>query len=119
MLGIIMITDLAIECFVGVYEHEKNQRQLLYFDITLKSDFTAAIASDDVKDCLDYDKVVFLCQKIAQREHYHLLERLGAILLEELFQQFPLLGVRVQIKKPKALKTASSAAIILEKGDLL
>jgi len=58
----IYIRDLALRCIIGIFPHERKNKQDILLNITLDCDpFSAAAASDDIADAVDYKS---LCKKI-------------------------------------------------------
>ena len=57
-MDIIRIKRLRIDTFVGVYAHEQDNKQAIYIDLSIQMDASAAFASDNIEDALDYVKSV-------------------------------------------------------------
>jgi dihydroneopterin aldolase len=115
MIGSISIEKYKINVSIGVYDHEKKEKQVVILDILLKVDFTKCICSDKLEEALDYDKVMELCQNIACSQHYHLIETLAAALVVAIEKRFSPLAVQVILRKELSLATA---AVTLQKGEI-
>ena len=59
----IILSGLKVDTLIGVYDWERTQKTTLIFDITVDADLTAAMASDNVSDTIDY---AMLAQSIQQ-----------------------------------------------------
>ena len=114
--GIVGIEDLKVVCFVGVYPHEKLTKQDLLIDLRIETDFSKSVASDSLQDAVDYDKISSLCQSIAGRQHYHLIETLADAILSEIVNSFSVMQVWIKIKKLQGLPNAKYAFVELSKS---
>ena len=100
----IFIRGLKVETIIGVYDWERTQVRPLIFDLDLGADFSAAAASDHVRDAIDYAAIMDAITKITTEYHPALLEALAERIARALFKQFPLLmSLRMAIHKPGAI----------------
>ena len=112
MIGMTRL-HMDLDCLLGVYEHEKHEKQRVHVELSVKSDFTKACSSDQLEDTLDYDKLRFLCQKVADFRHYQLVESLAYTLLESVYETFSPIAVKIRVTK-----RAAHASIELCKGEM-
>ncbi len=111
------IRDLRLRCIVGVHLHERKAEQDLHLDIDLAFDFTAAAASDDLADTLDYTTLTAKLNDWARREKFQLIETLAVRACELIRKEWPRVQrCRVTVKKPMALPLARHAAVTAERG---
>lgn len=82
------LKNLEIEISVGVYETEKKALQKLLVSVEFDFEATAAAASDDLNDTIDYSAVEQLARSVCTQKHYELLEHLQAVLLSEISKNF-------------------------------
>jgi dihydroneopterin aldolase len=99
-----VIDIVGIEVFAhhGVHEFERRDGQPFRFDVRLECTSDAACASDDLADAVDYGAVADRVVELAGGGPYALLERLGAVIAEDLLGRFPVTHVRVSVHKPQA-----------------
>jgi dihydroneopterin aldolase len=116
MVGTAGLKGLRLECIVGIYEHERQTRQLVLLDIELDYDFAAAAASDAIGDAVDYDAVAASVAELAERRGFQLIETMAeataAMLLERLA---PVQTVRLEIRKPQAVPAAACSFVRVER----
>ncbi len=116
MIGTIGLRGLRIDCVVGIYDHERTGTQALFVDVEVDRDFTAAAASDNVGDTLDYDVLAALLTDLATERRYQLLETFaeeGAALLLAEFGDVQ--RVRLEIRKPAAVPAAECSLVRVER----
>ena len=53
----VYIKDLKVETIIGIFELEREVKQIISVDIEMDFDNKKAARSDDIKDALDYKKV--------------------------------------------------------------
>lgn len=114
MFGMIGFENHRILCIIGVNEHERLQEQEILLDLQLKTDLERVAATDDLSQALCYAEIADFCTQVAQQGKYHMLETLAVELVHQLAKQFQLSWIKVVIKKPSALATASFAFVTLE-----
>lgn len=110
LLDTIAVTDLAVDCVIGVYPHEKLEPQRIYVTVELKVDTAAAGASDEVGDTLDYDEVKDLVFELAGRG-YDLIEALAGDVAARLAARPEVAEAAVTVKKPDAIPEAAHTAV--------
>lgn len=116
MEGIVIIEDYKIHCVIGAHPHERGQAQELLVDIEMRCNFAESVQTDSIADTVDYEKVCAVCQELAQNRRYHLLETFAYEALHAILDAFPLIWVKIRVKKKQALPLANFAIIELEKG---
>jgi len=117
MLGTAGLKNLEVSCVVGVYHHERQQPQPVFFDIELDYDLDAASHSDGLGDAIDYDAVATAVSDLVRHLEFKLLETMAeesATLLLSTFDQVQ--TVRVEIRKPHAVSAASCAFVRVERS---
>jgi 7,8-dihydroneopterin aldolase/epimerase/oxygenase len=97
----IEITGLEVFAHHGVHDFERRDGQPFVFDIRLEGP-AAAERSDSLEDTLDYGAVCDRVVELAGGGPYNLLERLAAVIADDLIELFPAASVTVTVHKPKA-----------------
>ncbi len=110
LLDSISLNDLAVDCVIGVYPHEKEAPQRVFVSVELRVDTRAAGSSDDVADTLDYDEVKDLVFELAGNG-YDLLEAFAEDLASRLLARPDVEEVTVTIKKPDAVPQADHTSV--------
>jgi len=95
----IIINDLAVACRVGVSESERLQPQTLRITVELSGDFTAAAATDDLRQTIDYYAVAQRLLRFGEGRQWRLLEKLAVDIAAMILAEFKPQSVSVSIKK--------------------
>ena len=95
----IILEGIRFHGFHGLTRMERQVGVRYRVDVEMAADVTAAAATDRVSDTIDYRKVHQLVIEVGRRESYHLIETLSAHLAEEILRRFPVLRVRVLVRK--------------------
>ena len=83
----------------GVLDEERATGQRFLFDVRLEvSDEPAR--SDRLADTVDYREVVVVVRELCEGRRYDLLEALAFAVATELRERFPVVRVRVRVRKP-------------------
>jgi 7,8-dihydroneopterin aldolase/epimerase/oxygenase len=94
------LRDLHLEAPVGVLDAERLAPQPIAIDLDVEVDFTAAVASDDLDDTVNYAGLVRLAATCATRAHHDLLESLaGEIAAEALGSDTRISAIEVRVTK--------------------
>lgn len=117
-LAKICISQYQIESIIGIHPHERNQQQILLFDIELVSNIKKAAQSDNIKDTIDYEQLTNELKNFVSQKKYLLLETLIEQLMHHLMTKYQPLGLRIRINKPNALKDAKCVSITMERGKI-
>lgn len=112
MKSILSLNELAFDVSIGVYDHEKVNKQRLFVNIEIElMSLPKGCQSDDVVDVICYDHLIAHLRKKAQLKHFELIEHFAWILfnaIAEYLQETVVLTVAV-LKDPKipGLKNAT------------
>lgn len=107
----IFIKGLALEAFIGLYEHEKLQKQPIIVDVEFVIDARKAARSGNIADTVDYDLLVNHMTKIVTESRFELLESLIEYMTESLLNEFNLEQVSCTLYKPNAINNAKTVGI--------
>jgi dihydroneopterin aldolase len=115
MFDLIRIADLEIWSVIGVPEEEREHRQRLLVTLELRvKDIGPAAYNDNVKMTVDYAAVAEQVKLTAELRPRHLIETLGEEIVTDILKTFPVLGVKLEIRK-YALPDADHVALIIER----
>ncbi len=107
----IFIRDLETRSVIGTLPEERTRRQKLIFNLEINTDMTAAGASDDLNDAVNYSYIEELVKEIAENSEFYLLEKLAQTVADAILKIDNVSGVSVCIDKPGAPKFARSIAV--------
>lgn len=113
MIGTSYIHDLATQCRIGCNDAEREAWQPLIISVTCEVDMTAAVTSDDRKDCVDYVALHGIVLSLTQTTQYRLLESLAHAIAQATLDLPRTRAVTVDIRKPHKLPGCASVGITL------
>ena len=106
----LILSEIAVDCRLGVQEWEQRTPQTIWIDIELAIDAAKAAAADDLSQAVDYAALTEAIRQLAQGHPYKLMETLAeeAAALVLGLSRSP--WARVRVKK-KALTDVGYAAV--------
>lgn len=117
MAGTVGVIGLRIECIVGVDEVERRAPQPILVDIEIDYDFAAAARSDAIDDAVDYARIAAQVDALVRRRRFRLLETLTVETARMLLDDDRRIEtVRIGVRKPNALPTATASFARLERS---
>ena len=111
----IFITDLTVECIVGVWDWERQVKQTVVLDIEMAADIRKAAASERLDDTIDYKKVSKRLQSFVGDSQFQLVETLTERIAEIIVKEFGVPWVKVKLNKQGALRGARDVGVIIER----
>ena len=96
----ILINDLIMQASVGVYEHEKQNKQKIIVNVELLLSNESEPKQDDLKSTQDYSQFRRCIIDIIQSQHFQLLEILVEKIHSTLMINTYVIGARVKVSKP-------------------
>jgi dihydroneopterin aldolase/2-amino-4-hydroxy-6-hydroxymethyldihydropteridine diphosphokinase len=109
----IHITNLRVECIVGVRPQERERAQPLVISASFPADFSAAGDSDALDDTVDYSAVAREIETFVTEGRFGLLETLIRRLAAHLGERFGLSRVSLHVRKPEAVENCDGPAVSL------
>lgn len=98
-MGRIVIAGLRELGTHGVLPEEQSRPQPFEVDIEMEVDVTAAAASDDLDDTVDYAAIAEAVSRVVSSERYQLLERLATHIAEVCKSDERVTAVDVTVRK--------------------
>lgn len=116
---LIRIENLRLRTEIGIEPWEIGKLQDVVMNVALEFDGTAAAASDDIADTVNYKTI---CKRLighVESRRFNLLERLVSEALAICLDDPRVAWARVKADKPHALRFADSVSVELEgrRGD--
>ncbi|MDN3399227.1 dihydroneopterin aldolase [Psychrobacter sp. APC 3426] len=108
---VVFVKGLTVEAVIGIYEWERAITQPLLIDIALETDISAAAASDDVNDALNYKAVCDDVSEWCQAIKAQLLEHLAGQIADKLLAKYSCHKITLSIAKPTAIKQADAVGV--------
>jgi len=115
-MDIIFISDLRAETIIGIYEWERNQKQVVAVDIEMATDIARSASSDSIEDALNYKAVSKRVEQFIVESSFQLVETLAERLSEVILNEFAVPWLRLTLHKPGALSNSKDVGIRIERG---
>ena len=96
----ILINNLIIQASVGVYEHEKQNKQKIIVNVELLLSNDSEPKLDNLESTQDYSQFRTCLIDIIQSQHFQLLEILVERIHSTLMLNTYVIGAKVNISKP-------------------
>ncbi len=109
----IRITNLRLRAIIGTHEWEREVQQDVVINITLDYNAAKAIASDDLRNTIDYKALTKQIIKEVEASQFFLLEKLVGRVLSVVTAHPAVLEAVVRVDKPQALRFADSVSVEL------
>ncbi|HQQ62577.1 MAG TPA: dihydroneopterin aldolase [Pseudomonadales bacterium] len=114
---IVYIRDLRIETIIGIFQWEREVKQIVSLDLDMAADIRAAAASDDIVDALDYKAISKRLIQFIEQSQFQLIEALAEAVADIVRNEFRVTWLRLRISKPGALRGAQDVGLLIERGD--
>ena len=90
-----VIKDLQIETIVGIYDWEKEVKQVISLDIEIDYDIKKASRTDNLKDTLNYKKISKRVISLVEKSRTNLIERLAEKVANTIIKEFKVKRVKL------------------------
>ncbi len=114
----ILIEGLEVRTVIGIYDWEREIRQMVRLDLEMAWDISAAAKSDDISDTLDYKAVSKRLIAFVESSSFGLLEALAEQCAAIVRDEFAVPWLRLKMSKPGAVRGSENVAVLIERGDL-
>ena len=116
-VDIIFIRELRIETVIGIYDWERQIKQVVCLDLEMGTDIRKAAASDSIEDTLNYKAVTKRLLQFVGDSQFFLVETLGERIAELVMTEFEVPWLRLTLSKPGAVRGSREVGIIIERGE--
>lgn len=115
-MDIIFLGGLQIETIIGIYDWERETRQIVILDIEMAYDINKAAQTDDIQYTLDYKTVSKRIINFVENSQFFLVEKLIVEIANIILNEFSVPWVKITLNKKGAIRGASDVGIIIERG---
>ncbi len=95
----VIIEDLRIPAYIGVYTHEKGRTQTISLCLEIGLPSQVCFRSDAVEHTIDYGAVAQSLGALAVSRHFNLLEFFAEQVSRVVLERFGALWVKVRVRK--------------------
>ncbi|MFC3284707.1 dihydroneopterin aldolase [Litchfieldella rifensis] len=113
----VLIESLAVDTVIGVYDWERSIQQRLVLDLELATDIRPAARDDDLALTLNYAAISERIGTFADEHAFGLVETFAERLAAVLREEFAISWLRLTVRKPGAIPTASAVGVCIERGE--
>lgn len=111
----IFLSQLSVECIVGIWEWERRVKQTVVIDVELAADIRRAAATDSIEDTIDYKRVAKRLLAFVGESQYQLVETLTEQIARVIVTEFGVSWVKVRLNKRGAIRGARDVGIEIER----
>lgn len=111
----IIIRDLRVVGIIGIYDRERITPQEMVFNIILYTDIRKAAETDDISDCVDYEKAANKIRAHALSSQRLTVEALAEDIANLCLQINGVNKVSVRVEKTQAIDFTSSVGVEIER----
>ncbi len=107
----IFLKDLQIDTVIGIYDWEREIRQVISLDLEMQADIAPAARSDSVEDTLDYKQVAKRLIQYVRHSRFELVETLIERVAQIVLYEFDVKAVKIRLNKPGAVRYSKTVGI--------
>ena len=115
-MDIIFLRGLQIETIIGIYDWERETRQVVILDLEMATDIRKAAQSDAIEDTLDYKAVSKRVIDFVESSQFFLVETMAEQLTQIIRSEFGVPWMRLTLNKKGAIRGASDVGVTIERG---
>ena len=111
----VFIKDLEVEAVIGVYDCEREVRQLISINLEMNFNTKKAGRSDRIDDALNYKNISKCIIELTESSKSKLIESLAQKIAKTVLSEFPVSSVIVTVEKPGALRGSKSVGVTIKR----
>ena len=115
-MDIIYIHELEIKTIIGVFDWEREQKQIVSFDLEMTTDIRPSAEFDNIEHALDYKAVAKRLIKFVEDSEFSLVETLAEQVANLVLTEFEVSSLKLRVGKPGALRGSRDVGVIIERG---
>lgn len=114
-MDIIYLHDLKIETIIGIFDWERDVKQIVILDLDMAADIRPAAKTDNINDTLNYKAVAKRLIDFVGNSEFNLVETLAEQVAEIVLKEFNIPWIRLRINKAGAVRYAGDVGVIIER----
>ena len=115
-MDIVYIRELEVRTIIGIFDWEREQRQVVSVDLEMGSDIAAAATTDTIENALDYKAVAKRLIDFIEKSDFFLVETLAERVSDIVVNEFNVPWVKLRLGKPGAVTGSKDVGVIIERG---
>ena len=113
-MDIVYIRELEVRTIIGIFDWEREQRQVVSLDLEMGSDIATAAATDTIENALDYKAVAKRLIDFIEKSEFFLVETLAERVADIVVNEFNVPWVKLRLGKPGAVTGSKDVGVIIE-----
>lgn len=118
-MDIVYIRSLQVETVIGIYDWEREIRQVVVLDLEMGTDIRQAALTEDIESTLNYKSVCDRLIEFISSSEFLLVETMAEEIAALVMQEFNVPWIKLSLGKPAAIPEAASVGVIIERGSPL
>ena len=115
-MDIVYIRELEVRTIIGIFDWEREQRQVVSLDLEMGSDIAVAAATDTIENALDYKAVAKRLIDFIEKSEFFLVETLAERVADIVVNEFNVPWVKLRLGKPGAVTGSKDVGVMIERG---
>ena len=115
-MDIVYIRELEVRTIIGIFDWEREQRQVVSLDLEMGSDIATAAATDTIENALDYKAVAKRLIDFIEKSEFFLVETLAERVADIVVNEFNVPWVKLRLGKPGAVTGSRDVGVMIERG---
>ena len=116
-MDIVYIRELEIQTIIGIYDWEREQKQVVSLDLEMGTDIGAAAGSEDIENTLNYKAVAKRLIEFIEGSEFFLVETMAERIAEIVLEEFSAPWLKLRVGKPGAVTGSKDGGGIIERGN--
>jgi FolB domain-containing protein len=112
---LIKIKNLKLKTTIGVYEWERDFIRQIVINAEIETNHEESMISDNISDAIDYDSITTKIKDLIAKNHYNLVEKMAAEILNLIMLDNRVARAKVEIDKIEPILDLESFAVVIEK----
>jgi dihydroneopterin aldolase len=114
-MDIVYIRELEIETVIGIYDWEREQKQMVSLDLEMGTDISLAAGSEDIEKTLDYKAVAKRLIEFVESSEFFLVETMAEKIAQIIMLEFSVPWLKLRLGKPGAVTGSKDVGVIIER----
>ena len=115
-MDIVYIRDLEIRTIIGIYDWEREQKQLVSLSLEMGCDIKACAQSESIENALNYKAVAKRLIEFVELSEFFLVETLAERISEIVLHEFGVAWLKLKVGKPGAVTGSKDVGVIIERS---
>ncbi len=116
-MDIVYIRELNIETIIGIFDWEREIKQVVSLDLEMATDIRKAAETDDIEHALNYKAVSKRLIQFIEGSEFLLVETMAEKVAAIVREEFDVPWLRLRLSKPGAVRGARDVGLLIERGE--